>query len=208
MFEWDRRTQIVVLVLLGALLFGAGIKYTQINSPRGAGIVVGENSSYGNEDEEPGDSAGRIVVHVAGAVENPGVYSFDSGARVNEAVNAAVPLPEADLDGLNLAAPLKDGEKIIVGERDLFKSSEGEAGGAQGQGDTGVLSEGTPDKININQATLEQLDTLPGIGPAYGKRIIEYREKNGGFKSIEEIMEVSGIGPKTFEKIKDLITVN
>jgi len=208
MFEWDRRTQIVVLVLLGALLFGAGVKYTQVNSQKGAAEIVGENSSDGNGKEEPGDSTGRIFVHVAGAVENPGVYSFDSGARVNDAVNAAVPLPEADLDSLNLAAPLKDGEKIIVGERDLFKESEWEISGAQDQKGTGALSEGSSDKININQATLEELDSLPGIGPAYGERIIEYREKNGGFKSIEEIMDVQGIGPKTFEKIKDQITVN
>ncbi|HBT20330.1 MAG TPA: competence protein ComEA [Peptococcaceae bacterium] len=209
MFGWDRRTQIVVLVLVGALLFGAGVKYTQLNSQKSSEEIIVGNPSHGNGNavEKPGDSSGKIFVHVAGAVENPGVYSFNSGARVNDAVNAAVPLPEADLDSLNLAALLKDGEKIIVGERELFKESEGEISGTQDQRDTDSSSMESG-KININKATLEELDMLPGIGPAYGERIIDYREKSGGFKSIEEIMDVPGIGPKTFEKIKDQITVN
>lgn len=105
MFDWERRTQIIVLVLIGALLFGGGYKYAKITSADRVEIT---------EQSGQGEASPKIYVHVAGAVEKPGVYSFDAGARVNDAVSRAVPLPEANLEGMNLAAVLEDGKRIEV----------------------------------------------------------------------------------------------
>lgn len=137
-------------------------------------------------------------VDVEGAVRQPGVYNLNPSDRVEDAIRAAGgPLPEADLSKVSksLAAKITDGERIIV----PFRGSN-EAGSSLSRG-------GNAEKININTASLSELDTLPGIGPTTAQRIIEYREQNGGFNSIEEIMNVSGIGEAKFEKIKDLITI-
>ena len=196
-FEWERRTQIVVFVLMGALVFGAGYKYATVAA------VPSIEISTEQQQEQP-EVSREIVVHVAGAVEKPGVYVFASGARVNEAVNKAVPLPGALLDAINLAAVLEDGKRIEVPKEDL----SGNQGNAPlgNPGITATVSgqqEGA--KINLNLATMEQLDTLPGIGPAYAERIITYREEHGGFSDIEELQDISGIGPKTYERLKELV---
>lgn len=197
MFDWERRTQIVVLVLIGALVFGAGYKYATI-----AAVPPIEVST--EQQREQPETDNEIVVHVAGAVENPGVYVFEAGARVNDAVNKAVPLPGALLDVINLAAVLEDGKRIEVPWGDL----SGNEGNMAFSGESRIVTvsgkqEGA--KINLNLATKEQLDTLPGIGPAYAERIIAYREEHGGFSSIEELQDISGIGPKTYERLKDLV---
>jgi competence protein ComEA len=165
----------------------------------------------------------RIKVDVAGAVTNPGVYELDEEARVEEALNAAGGLAEgADREwvakNLNLAARLSDGDKIYipaVGETAKTSSSANtpavppsSVGVVSGTGSS-ISSASNCSRVNINTASAGTLDEcLSGIGPAYAQNIIDYREAHGGFKSIEEIQEVRGIGPKTFEKIKDQITVN
>lgn len=143
----------------------------------------------------------EIVVDIAGAVVQPGVYRLQSGARVNDAVAAASGLaPSADLDLIsrqfNLARPLTDGEKLYFPKK----------GEKVGGGETQVLGvvEG---KVSLSSATQAQLETLPGIGPGLAQQIINYRQTHGGFKTIEEIMAVPGIGPKTFEKIKSRLTL-
>nr|WP_277998961.1 ComEA family DNA-binding protein [Moorella sulfitireducens] len=150
-----------------------------------------------------------IQVHVTGAVQRPGVYELKAGARVNEAVGLAGLLPEADANALNLAAPLYDGQQVIV-------PRQGEAGGVGGsslpaaQGFSGGSSAGiakSGGKININTAGLAELDSLPGIGPTLAQRIIDYRNQKGPFRTIEDLQNVSGIGPSRFNDIKDLITV-
>ena len=194
MFEWDRRTQIVLLVLAGVFLFGAGTYYARSTGMPEVKIVAESSTNESAPERE------HILVHVAGAVEKPGVYSFPPGARVHQAVEEAGPLLKADVDRLNLAALLQDGEKIVVPDKNIF-------GAAVETTDTGEPSRETGRRININTASLSELDTLPGIGPAYAEKIIAYREEHGGFSSIEEIQEVVGIGPKTFSEIRDLITV-
>ncbi|MBU2595639.1 ComEA family DNA-binding protein [Patescibacteria group bacterium] len=139
----------------------------------------------------------ELSIDIEGAVKNPGVYTMKNGSLIQDAINIAGGLLEtADNELLakdvNRAELLKNNQKIII----PFKP----------QPTPEVAGETIAGKININTATLEQLDTLPGIGPVYGQRIIDYRKKKS-FSSLEEIMEIQGIGEKTFEKFKDLITI-
>lgn len=152
----------------------------------------------------------KIKVDVSGAVQDPGVYELSKDVRVEEALDAAGGF-SSDADqpwiakNLNLAVKLSDGDKLYIP-----KVGEGAPPASAGVV-SGTETSSTPDcsRVNINTASAATLDEcLPGIGPAYAQRIIEYREAHGGFKSIEEIQEVSGIGPKTFEKIKNQITVD
>ncbi len=144
-----------------------------------------------------------IIVHLDGAVKHPGLFTLAPGARLKDALEAAGGLlPEADTQKINLAAPLQDGEKIYIPALAPQTSPVFEQNLAP------VTSTGSvPERININTASQAELETLPGIGAVIAQRIIAYRTEHGPFQSIEEIQNVPGIGPKTFEKIKDLITV-
>jgi len=138
-----------------------------------------------------------IRVYVSGAVKQPDVYSLPSDSIVRDAMIAAGgPADDADLDRINLAAPLSDGMQVHFPRK-------GEPAAVPGGSNPAPI--GAP--ININTATLEQLDTLSGIGPAIAQRIIDYRAANGPFTSIEQIKDVKGIGDALFDKIKDNITV-
>ena len=139
-----------------------------------------------------------IRVYVSGAVKNPDVYTLPVGSIVRDAMNVAGgPAGDADLDRINLAAPLGDGVQVHFPRK-------GEPAAAAG-GSTPGATAGAP--IDINTATLEQLETLPGIGPAIAQRIVDYRQANGPFTSIEQIKDVSGIGDALFERLKGRITV-
>lgn len=143
-----------------------------------------------------------VVVHVAGAVERPGVVELDPGTRVDEAITAAGGATEkADLDALNLAAPVVDGQQVYVPEQGEAAPPSVVAGGAaSGGSSTGTL-------VDLNTADAAGLDTLPGIGPALAQRIIDWRTEHGPFASVESLTDVSGIGPATMEKLRDLVTV-
>lgn len=142
-----------------------------------------------------------IVVHVAGAVEKPGVYEMQEGERIYQAIEKASPKAEADINLLNLASRLSDGQKIIVPKKGESLPSESLGQGALPTG------EGNTDKISLNQATKEELKQLPSIGDKRADDIIAYRESHGGFKKIEELKEVSGIGEKTYDKLKDKVSL-
>lgn len=159
---------------------------------------------------ESNSQTGEIYVHVTGEVHLPGLYKLPKGSRVADAINmAGGATSNGDLDSLNLASPLKDGDKIVV----PAKSKEEANFQLQTQNSSAqsrisyFSSSGNSSKININTASAKELESLPGIGPVLAQRIVDYRAQKGGFKTIEEIMEVSGIGEKRFEAIKDLITV-
>ena len=142
-----------------------------------------------------------IVVHVAGAVEKPGVYEMQEGERIYQAIEKAMPKAEADINLLNLASRLSDGQKIVVP-----KKGEGLPSASTSQG-VAPAGEGNAEKISLNQATKEELKTLPSIGDKRADDIIAYRESHGGFKKIEDLKEVSGIGEKTYDKLKDKVSL-
>ncbi|HSD03397.1 MAG TPA: helix-hairpin-helix domain-containing protein [Gaiellales bacterium] len=137
-----------------------------------------------------------VVVDVTGAVHRAGVYRFPQGARVLDAVRKARAGRHADLGALNLAARLTDGEQVIVPRRG--------AGPASATG-AGAASPAAP--VSLNSATLEQLETLDGIGPALGQRIIDYRTQHGRFRSIAELDQVSGIGPARLAALRGHVTL-
>jgi competence protein ComEA len=155
----------------------------------------------------PSPSPVALVVDVAGWVKKPGVYEFTDGDRIIDAVTeAGGPRKGAELAGLNLAAPLADGQQILVPEPAKKAAADAAAAGMAVPGTTAGAGEATA-QVNINTADLTTLETLNGIGEVIGQAIIDYRTKNGPFKSIDEIQNVSGIGPVTFGDIKNDITV-
>ncbi len=145
----------------------------------------------------------KIVVDIGGEVVSPMVVELDEGSRVGDAIEAAGGITEnADLTDINRAAFVEDGEKIYIPAAEI--EGEGEEGDTSSSGYTVSRGDG---KININTADSVQLQELDGIGPATAQKIIDYRKENGRFSSIEDIKNVSGIGDKSFEKIKDRIKV-
>jgi len=142
----------------------------------------------------------NLTIDISGAVVRPGVYNLPPNSRIQDAIQAAGGFSEdAVVEILNLAAELADGQKIVV-------MAEGEVALPVGGTERSIPIE-VNGLININTATVDQLDTLPGIGPAKAGDIITYRQNNGAFDKIEDIQNVSGIGPATFENIRNLISV-
>lgn len=217
----DKKQQAVILFLVLVIVFGGVYRLALVRAnsagesrpalQRNAGEAAGEGK------------AKEVVVHVAGAVKSPGIIRLPQGARVADALEKAAPLPDADTDMLNLAAPVTDGQKITVPAKGLpaagaaTASGSGGAGGVQknpsvsGTAPSSGPAAGTTGAaaglVNINTADASRLDTLPGIGPALAQRIIEYRELHGPFKSLEDLKNVSGIGDKKFDDLKDKITI-
>ena len=164
---------------------------------------------------EPAPTQAPIVIQIIGEVVKPGVYTLPDGSRVQDAVDAAGGLlADANSNSVNLAARLDDGQQISIPSQSgsMSASSVPSAPLATSAPFT-VVSTLTPTAgssaslININTATLQQLDTLPSIGPVTAQSIVTYRQQHGPFQHIEDIMNVSGIGPVTFDKIQSLITV-
>ncbi len=148
-------------------------------------------------------AAALVVVHVVGRVARPGLVRLPIGARVKDAVTAAGGAARgADLSTLNLARVLTDGEQVVVADRSSgsVTASTPPPNGATGPSSGSGL-------VNLNSATLEQLDGLPHIGPVLAQRILDFRTEHGRFSSVDELNEVSGIGEKTFADLKPLVTV-
>jgi competence protein ComEA len=135
---------------------------------------------------------GRVTVHVAGAVRRPGLYRLPAGARIDDALRrAGGPGRRADLTAVNLATKLEDGRQVLVPERPTATSRA-----APSMESPAPAGAGPNAPVNLNAATIEQLDTLDGVGPGIAQRIIDYREQHGSFRRVEELAEVPGIGPK------------
>jgi competence protein ComEA len=177
---------LAAFIIVGGLL-GAGVLLLVTRPPRGEPILL-----------LPAPTPSPITVYVSGAVGKAGLYNLPSGSRLNDAIQAAGGFTDnANTGGLNLAEILKDGEQVDVPE---MISPLAIDGGTR-------LSDPSLTLVDINIATLEQLDTLPEIGPITAQNIINYRNSNGPFAGIKEIQDVPGIGQATYDKIKDLITV-
>lgn len=193
---------IVVVVFFAGFKIGQGGYFQTADKPS----IEVDTPDAGTEKTVSKEKPADIWVYVVGQVKTPGVERLSSGSRVFEAVNLAVALPDADVKQLDMARPLTDGEKITVpkvGEQ--LPISPASAGTIARSASSAPVGGGL---INLNTASATELDQgLTGIGPALAERIIEYRTANGPFTSIEQLKDVSGIGDKKFEAIKDRITV-
>lgn len=177
---------LVLLTIAGRVAFGAG----EEDPARGAQSVA-----LDVEEEPPRE----VIVHVAGAVLQPGLYRLPEGSRVDDAIaEAGGSKPRAALELVNLAAPLADGQQILV----PLRGSAGTSGTGGSEVGGGAVPGG---KVHLNSATLEQLDELPGVGPVTAQQIIDYRSANGAFRSVDELDAVPGIGPTTLEQLRPLV---
>lgn len=188
----SRMQVMTVISLLVLLVLGGYVAYSR-SKPTAIGVVESRGPKEGDR------SPRMLTVHVAGAVNSPGLYRLPEGSRVDDALGkAAGPAEDAVLDDLNLAARLKDGEKVMVPRR-VAVAEASTATSAGGQGASAL--------VNINIADRDELEKLPGVGPSLADRIIRYREKDGQFATVDELDNVEGIGPSRMESLKDLVTI-
>jgi competence protein ComEA len=193
MSEWLERYRVFLFLGLTAAIL-TGVVFLQFRRPEAPGPILDALTPVPTAQSTA--TPRPLRVYVSGAVVNPDVYTVPPDSIAKDALLAAGgPAVDADLDRINLAAPLADGQHVHVpleGEQDLPVRS---VSGIQ------VL-----EKVNINTASSAELEELPGIGPSLAQRIMDYREANGPFVAIEDIVNVSGIGPATYQKLEDLIT--
>lgn len=210
--DWAQRPLTLVAALAAVVVAGL-VAYSLLRAPAapaprltlplaGAAAVPGP----GGPSPPGATTAPMVTVHAAGAVASPGVYTVAAAARVADVLTAAGgALPEADVSRLNLAARVSDGERIYV-----LRAGEGAEppGGTSGPaGAAGASATNPPGPIDLNTATLDELDTLPGIGPATAQAIVTYRTRHGRFRSVTELLEVPGIGPAKLEAVRPLVKV-
>ncbi len=189
----------------GASTFGAGATTATIDGADAAppaGVASRSAASSAG-----GDATAVTIVDVDGAVRHPGVYRLAAGSRIDDAVRrAGGPTAHADLTLVNLAAPVVDGQQIVVPRHGQAAVAAASVAGATGAaGPAGAATPPAP--VNLNTATAEQLETLDGVGPATAQKILAYRQQHGSFKSIEELLDVSGIGPKKLAAMRSLLRV-
>jgi competence protein ComEA len=195
------RSQFVAYALAALVVVVLGVRYMQ-GQAHGSGVPVASipaqasAAGSGSVHLEP-RPATIALVHVAGAVRAPGVYRLRDGERVQDAVRrAGGPRAGADLNAINLAAKVADGQQVVVPRR-------GAAGVAPVSGGATGEAGGPPQApVSLNTATAEQLDTLDGVGPATASKILEYRRQHGGFRSIDDLGEIPGIGPKRLAALR------
>ena len=183
------RSQIVVYAAVAVALLLVGARAIRGEEGATPTFAAASGGGSGEASFSIGGSSGDLVVHVAGAVRRPGVYRMPAGSRVNDAVaRAGGAAPRAELEAINLAARLADGQQVVVPER-----APGGAASAAAVGE-GPISLGT--------ATVAQLEEIEGIGPVTAGAIVEFRDEHGGLSSIEQLDQVSGIGPATMESLR------
>jgi competence protein ComEA len=200
------KLRLAAYAVAAVLLTVAGFRYLD---GRSAGVEAGgapialDGAERGSRPESKAKAVRRIYVHVAGAVRRPGLFRVPAGSRTAAAIGRAGGLSrKADLALVNLAAPLQDGQQVLVPEAEAAPAA---ASGTSGTTGSSVAGAAPAAPISLSSATPEQLDTLDGIGPTLSERIIEYREANGGFQSLEELREVDGIGDKRFESLSQAV---
>ncbi|WP_405955085.1 helix-hairpin-helix domain-containing protein [Streptomyces phaeochromogenes] len=227
----ERRSVVALtVVLVVAAVFAAQHFWSGRTQPVRAPEVVRAVGSYGGESEggqeaaagssaaarDPVGVAGTagaggagagavVVVDVSGKVREPGIQRLPAGSRVTDALRAAGGVrPGTDTEGLNQARLLVDGEQVVVGGPPAV-AGPGAAGGPGAVGSGGAAAGAAAAPVGLNTATLEQLDTLPGVGPVLAQHIIDYRTRHGGFRSVDELREVNGIGDRRFADLQNLV---
>lgn len=221
----NRRTEFAIYAVSALLLAGTATVWWQSVRPapmaplQPAGVVAKVDGSHEGQPEAPDAPDAQdapeptIFVHIAGAVQKPGVYELPEGERLFTALELVGLRDDADTSALNLASVLRDSQKVYVpalGEEPPPGSGGGSPSGGYDEA-PGGQSAGRPTAqfpININTATQAELELLPGIGPVLAGAIIKRREDVGPFRRIEDLKDVSGIGPKIFEKLAPLVTTN
>lgn len=209
--EGSSRSTVVIWVLAAVLVVLAGVRLlaggdagappVSVDGGTARAGAAGRAPAAGSGAESAGPAESQLYVHVAGAVKRPGLMRLPSGARVATALErAGGPTRRADLTLVNLAARVQDGQQILV-------PVTGAAGGAVGVGGGTAANAGGPPgaKIHLSTATTEQLDEVDGIGPTLAERIVEYRDAHGGFRSLEELAEVEGIGDQRLATLRDAL---
>lgn len=185
-FRWNVGVRVALVLVAGVLVVVVGANFMRSLTPTPAPLAVAESS----ESTSAAQQENTVMVHVVGAVADPGVVSLPESSRVQDALAlAGGAMEDADLRSVNLARTIFDGEQIVVPRvGDPLDSS----GGASGL-------------ISLSRADQSSLETLPRIGPATAERIIAWREANGPFRSVEDLLAISGIGPATLEGLADLV---
>ena len=197
MEAWLRRYRgYLALALIELAAFGA---FWHLRRPPPPPILISETTP------QPTHTPARLVIYVSGAVHRPDVYSLPEGSRLKDALAAAEgPREDADLSALNLAQSLEDGQRVhipAIGETPLPQPTAP----PPSSGGAASLQPGVP--LNLNAASAAELDALPGIGPVLAQRIVEDREANGPYASVDDLERVRGIGPSLLEKLRPLVTV-
>ncbi|WP_426226014.1 ComEA family DNA-binding protein [Pseudarthrobacter sp. DSP2-3-2b1] len=217
-----------VALLIGALaVLGGGWFWWQVAAGQPEVVPLSDVSPQGtvsadqgalpeNEPEGPdppeapgaGGIPGVVIIHVAGAVTTPGVVQLPAGSRVHQAIAAAGGgTPAADLNRLNLAAVLADGEKLYVPQAgEQIPAGQAGSGAQPSAGDAGSGG-AAAGKVNLNTAGVEELDSLPKVGPVLAQRIVDWRKEHGLFKAVEELDAVDGVGPKMLETLLPLVGI-
>lgn len=187
------RTQVALLLVpLLALLTVAGSRVAGVGASQGPAQAV---PLARLDAEGTANAAPKLVVHVVGAVRRPGLFRVAEGARIADALGrAGGPTRRADLSAVNLAAPLADGQQVVVPVR--LPPGAAQPSGAAAAGA----------KVSLGTATIDQLDELPGIGPVTAQKIVDWRTAHGSFRSVEELDDVPGIGPARIEQLRELVT--
>ena len=198
------------LAIFAVVCLFAAVRAWQAQSAYGEAPETGLPVAHRASETSPAlrsPEATSLVVDVAGAVRRPGIVRLRSGSRVADAIAAAGGArPDAQVDGVNLARKVVDGEQILVAGPGVAVSvaEPGASGSPVGSGAAASTPGG---KVDLNMADEAALDALPGVGPSTAKRIVDDRTANGAFKRVEDLMRVAGIGPKKFDALKDLVTV-
>ncbi|WP_436840647.1 helix-hairpin-helix domain-containing protein [Streptomyces griseoloalbus] len=220
----ERRSVIALAVLL-VVAVGFGVQHfwagrtqpvrapevVRAAVPHGEQVAGGADGQGGRPDASAGAAAGgsaapEIVVDVSGKVRDPGIHRLPAGSRVEDALRAAGGVrPGTRTDTLNRARFLVDGEQVVVGGPAPAAGPGGATGTAPGAGAGTAAGAGPAVPVSLNTATLDQLDTLPGVGPVLAQHIVDYRTRNGGFRSVDELREVNGIGDRRFADLRNLV---
>ena len=199
-FGIDRRAvaALLVIALGGVVLAGAVVLRSRPHEAQvGAALVIATGSPIPSPGAAVAPSVAELVVDVQGKVRRPGVVRLPAGSRVLDALRAAGgPRPGVPTTSLNLARQLSDGEQVVLDPVGPSAAGTSTAGGGEAGG-----------QVNLNTATLEDLDGLPGVGPVLAQRILDWREEHGRFSAVEELQEVPGIGPSTYADLKDRVRV-